>query len=397
MITPSFNITATERVLPKLALDFTTASLDPRITFTRAGNTATVINSLGLIAPINADLPRFDFNPVTLACRGLLIEESRTNLVPISSNFSSASWSAFVNKTITSNSTTSPDGTVNATTLSSPAGNGIQYQGIAISANTTYTGTVFAKAINGTQIRCQLVSSGGAGVVYNQLLTISSGVNFGDGWYRLSFSLTTATGDTQIQMRLITDTSGNPVYIWGAQLETGAFATSYIPTVASQVTRNADVATMTGTNFSDWFNATEGTFVSYSVSNSASTASTRLGIAVSDGTSANRMVTVIGSATQTRSIVTASSSLQADLYSTVTSVNNTQLKTALGYKTDNFLSNANAGTTQSDTLGTVPTVTTAYLGASEAGTNTFMLNGTIQKIFYYPQCLTSAEVQAFTK
>jgi hypothetical protein len=109
------------------------------------------------------------------------------------------------------------------------------------------------------------------------------------------------------------------------------------------------------------------------------------------------MVTAIGSATQTRSIVTASNSLQADLYSTVTSVNNTQLKTALGYKANNFLSNANAGTTQSDISGTVPTVTTAYFGASEAGTNTFMLNGTIQKIFYYPQCLTSAEVQAFTK
>jgi hypothetical protein len=54
---------------PRLALDFTGANLDPCITFTRAANTATVTNSAGLIAPINADLPRFDYDPITLACR----------------------------------------------------------------------------------------------------------------------------------------------------------------------------------------------------------------------------------------------------------------------------------------------------------------------------------------
>ena len=57
MITPSYSLTATERVLPKLALDFTTASLDARVTFTRTGNTATVVNSSGYVVPINANLP----------------------------------------------------------------------------------------------------------------------------------------------------------------------------------------------------------------------------------------------------------------------------------------------------------------------------------------------------
>jgi hypothetical protein len=60
MITPSFALTATERVLPRLALDFTTASLDSRVTFTRAGDTATVTNSSGYVTAINANLPRFD-------------------------------------------------------------------------------------------------------------------------------------------------------------------------------------------------------------------------------------------------------------------------------------------------------------------------------------------------
>ena len=81
MITPSFALTATERVLPRMALDFTTATLDPRVTFTRTGDTATVTNSSGVITAINANLPRFDFDPTTLVCKGLLIEEARTNLL----------------------------------------------------------------------------------------------------------------------------------------------------------------------------------------------------------------------------------------------------------------------------------------------------------------------------
>jgi hypothetical protein len=81
MITASFGLTATERVLPRLALDFTTATLDARVTFTRTGDTATVTNSSGVIVGINANLPRFDYDPTTLACKGLLIEDPRTNLL----------------------------------------------------------------------------------------------------------------------------------------------------------------------------------------------------------------------------------------------------------------------------------------------------------------------------
>ena len=80
MITPAYSPTATERVLPRMALDFTTGVLDPRVTVTRALNTATRVNSSGLVEIVNANLPRFDYDPVTLAPKGLLIEEARTNL-----------------------------------------------------------------------------------------------------------------------------------------------------------------------------------------------------------------------------------------------------------------------------------------------------------------------------
>ena len=79
MITPSFPLATARRALPNLDLDFTAASLDARVTVTRANNTATVINSSGVIAVVNANLPRFDHDSVALTCKGLLIEASRTN------------------------------------------------------------------------------------------------------------------------------------------------------------------------------------------------------------------------------------------------------------------------------------------------------------------------------
>ena len=113
MITPAYSPTATERVLPKMALDFTTGTLDSRVSVARAGNTATRINSSGKIEIVNANLPRFDYDPATLAPRGLLIEEQRTNLLLRSEEFDNASW-AKTNATITVNATTAPDGTTTA-------------------------------------------------------------------------------------------------------------------------------------------------------------------------------------------------------------------------------------------------------------------------------------------
>jgi len=389
MITPSFGLTATERVLPKLALDFTTASLDSRITFTRAGNTATRINSSGYVETVAADIPRFDYDPVTLVCKGLLIEESRTNLLNYSQTFGTSggaqnNWADSANLQRVSTTRTSPDNTGNALEIKA---NGAANQTIistaAAGSSAARSFSVWLKRVTGTGDIQYTLDNGSNWTT--QAITTS--------WVRYTFAATTA--NQQVGVRITTD--GDVIQIWGAQLEAGAFATSYIPTTTGTAQRNADVATMTGTNFSSWYNATEGTLVSYSISNTANAASTRLGLGVSDGTTSNRIVPVIGSATQTRALVTNSGVLQADLYSTVTSPYNTLLKTAIAYKQNNFLANANAGTTQTDTVGNVPTVTTGYLGSSEAGTNTFMLNGTLQKVFYYSQCLTSAEVQAFTK
>jgi hypothetical protein len=187
--------------------------------------------------------------------------------------------------------------------------------------------------------------------------------------------------------RLSANTSTDTLYFWGAQIETGAFATSYIPTVASQVTRNADVVTMTGTNFSDWYNASEGTFVA-----NLQAVNGRL-LSANDGTGSNRLLAVNrASATLFSASITDATVAQASLTSTVADTSVVSL-VSLAYKADSFAFCVNGGIVQTDNVGTVPTVNQLQIGreATFAGTCWF------RQIRYYPQRLINAEVQAFTK
>jgi hypothetical protein len=422
MITPSFNLTATERVLPKLALDFTTASLDSRVSFTRASNTATRVNSLGLIELVNADLPRFDFNPVTLVCRGLLIEETRVNFLLQSEAFGTSPWTtASQNASITQNSTTSPDGQVTADTFTDNATSAIHrvsqtvttantnqkvfscfakyssLQWITLSASTS-TGTWAGAKFDIQNGVLGSISQQGAGWTANS----SSITNFGNGWFRCVLVYTPgASGATPLLVSGATDGTtfttsqrGSEVYsgtdssafVWGAQLEDGAFATSYIPTVASQVTRSADVATMTGTNFSDWFNATEGTFVAKSDTVDA----TNFPKTLYAGT-ANDAVYLDTRTVSVRSIIVAATVAVLAKTSTKLAVN----IFSAAYKLNSHNAGFNGAAVTAATSGAIPTgITSMSIGS---GLSSNFANGHIYRIDYYPQRLTDAELRAFTK
>jgi hypothetical protein len=333
MITPSYGLTATERVLPKLALDFTTASLDLRVTFTRTGNTATVTNSSGVIVGINADLPRFDYDPTTLVCKGLLIEESRTNVL--------------LNSSI--------DGTSLATqivTVTAAARTLSFYGSGTIVLSGTHSATVNGSGAYPTRTTLTFTPSAGA-------LTL------------------TVTGTVQF-----------------AQLETASYATSFIPTEATAVTRNADLVKMTGTNFSDWFNATEGTFQIEATTFATSYANAGVIFNVNDTTGTNQMGTQRTSALVSNSFVTESASQQ---YTGTLGalVINTPFKVALAYKLNNVAAGTNGAATPTDTSCNVPIVNQINIG--NRYDNGRFLNGWFQKINFYNQRITNAELAAFTK
>jgi hypothetical protein len=412
MITPSFALTATERVLPKLALDFTTASLDSRITFTRTGATATVVNSSGLIQSVAADTPRFDYNPITLACNGLLIEESRTNTFQYTIAFTTGYWSFGGVTGVVGQ--TSPDGTGNGTKLEEDATTGnhqINRATITLSATTAYTISIFLKAAERTKFAVVTTSDGIAtqrSTVDLTAQTNSNGTitNFGNGWFRVTQTFTTVTGtNTQVRFRLVdasgsesyAGTLGDGLYIWGAQLEAGAFATSYIPTTTAALTRNADVATMTGTNFSDWYNATEGTFSATLQSLSNSAASGGRAFCVNDNTAASSYILVwVTSASQMRSRLFTGGATQYQFsFTNDPSAENT-ITTA--YKVNNFAGANNGGTVSTDASGTLASPAPTQLVLTGDGTGTTeQYKGHLKQLLYWPQRLTNAEVQAFSK
>jgi hypothetical protein len=413
MISPSFSLTATERVLPRMALDFTTASLDSRVTFTRTGNTATVVNSSGLIAPINADLPRFDFDPTTLVCKGLLIEEARTNLSLYSEDLTNVLWIK-TGSTISANAILAPSGSVVADKIVEDTSTGVHSISQFIPIPTTsYSFSFFAKAAERSKI--SFAGGGFAGQGFAATFDLSNGTMFANtggkatispypnGWYRCNVSFTASNGAI-IAFNLVTDaglgnytgngTSG--VYFWGAQVEVGAFATSYIPTVASTVTRTADVASMTSTNFSSWYNATEGacTFAGLFITNAnKETGSFRRLFAVSDGTTNNTMQNVaLGTALLIRSEELIAGVFTA--FSTVATPS-TDFNYAFAYKAASQALAISGGTTATSTAAALPTVSQLNIGC--AGGGTFQMCGWIKKLAFYPQRLINAEVQAFSK
>ncbi len=328
MITPAFGITATERVLPRLALDFTTASLDPRITFTRSGNTATVINSSGVITAVNADTPRFDYNPSTLVCQGLLIEEPRTNVL----------LNSLINGT--NLATQSVTVTAAARTLSFYGTGQIALSG-AHSATVTGTGAY--------PTRTTLTFTPSAGTL---TLTVTGTVQF-------------------------------------AQLELGSFATSFIPTTTTALTRNADQAVMTGTNFSSWYNATAGTVVvNATATGTAAYTFTMCGA----GNSGNDALYNYVSTNYTTQSFTGGV-LQANVNNGV--VGGSAAKISVAYASNNFGTAANGGSTTTDASYTQATMDKMRIGASANNTITGIVY--VRTLSYYPQRLTNAELQAFSK
>jgi len=180
--------------------------------------------------------------------------------------------------------------------------------------------------------------------------------------------------------------------VQNAQLEAGSFATSYIPTVASQVTRSADAASMTGTNFSSWFNASEGTlyanatFVAPAIAGSAGVA------AIGNGSSAESIAIYKSNSLSLSGDVRAAAATQASFAQSFTA---TACKGAIAYRINSFNFSTNAAIGIDDTNGVVPTVTSLFIG-SVYSTTSFPTNGTIKNITYYPRRLSNYELQAIT-
>lgn len=274
---------------PALLIDLSnTQKLDPRIAFSRA-STGTFYDANGLLRTAPDNVARFQFDPVTGVSEGLLRENQATNLFTRSEEFDNASWTK-TNATVTANTIVAPDGTLTGDVIVETTANGVHAcsQTPTASASTPYTVSVYfnrgSNSRNGyIQANNNIGGTGGAVFAWFDLdagtasavtdlvagftSKIAKITDVGGNWYRCELTFTTVTSTTSLAIftgvyngaRSYTGDGVSGIGIWGAQVETNTYPTSYIKTVASQVTRAADTARLTNV---DAYNTAEFTAVS---------------------------------------------------------------------------------------------------------------------------------------
>lgn len=222
-----------------------------------------------MTAPANA--PRLDFDAVTREPSGFLVELGATNLLVRSEEFDQGPWAnGLGNCSVTANVAVAPSGAVSGDlVLAAAAGAAsIDYRSNnAVTVGSTYTASIYVKAASalvrvGLSVDVAWAQGGtsfdlvGNGTVVAGPGSIS---HVGNGWYRLTTTATLTQQRADVGLTFTATSNQSGFYVWGAQLETGSFATSYIPTTSAQVTRAPDIANITGSNFTSWYNYQEGT------------------------------------------------------------------------------------------------------------------------------------------
>lgn len=371
-------------------------TLAPYVTFTRA-STATYFDSAGVMQTAGINEPRYDYDPDTLAYRGLLVEEQRTNLLTYSADFSNAAWPTW-DYVITANDIAAPDGTTTAdkiTATATPA---------ALTRAFTATSTSHAFSIY-IKYGTTPASSNDIAIRNNTTATILASMSFAgaqiissnsiretlsDGWYRITVWATTGitVGDNLGLYFGATGaiTDGQYWYVWGGQLEAGSFATSYIPTTSAAVTRAADTAVVS--DLTDiGYNASEGTLYVEGYTAPGIGASNISLVSVNDNT-ANELIALrhlSGGTTHDFAVVDGGVTQVDTAGVSVTA--SSAIKAAIAWKANDFAQSVNGGAAQTDATGTIPTVDRLTFGA---------FNGRLKTLRYYPRRLSNAELQELT-
>ncbi len=364
--------------------DFTTGVLDSRFTFTRASTTATYINSSGYVTTAGTNVPRFDHDPTTQAPRGLLVEGQATNLLNWSESFATSggtnnNW-ADTSITRTTGQADPANGTT-AIRFTASAGNATVISSAAIGTSAARTFSVWLRRVTGTG-NIQYTQNNGTNWT-TQAITAT--------WTRYTF---THTVDHRVGIRIVT--SGDAIEMWGAQLETGSGASSYIPTGASQATRNADSCVMTGTNFSSWYTQSQGTLLVAGRTSAIYVDSAGFDFpAILTVDSNNHIGAAVWNGVA-YGIVRAGGAFRLNYATLATVNNNSAFKTAIAFANADYAGVANNGSPVTASSGSPPTtLNTLALGSNRAGTGNAYF-GHVSLVKFWPTRLDNATLQSLT-
>ena len=391
------------------------------ITFTRT-TTASYFSADGLLKTAAINEPRIEYNPITGECKGLLIEESRGNLLTYSEQFENAAWGK-LRLSVVDNVAVAPDGTLTGDKLIEDTQTGWH----TISSNRSFTSGVlytlsgYYKAAERTMVLIRLGNIGASfpgGIDHQAIFDLSTGTivstgtalthvsitPVGNGWYRCGIAASAqATSTDSVHPALIARSDGvssyqgdgtSGIYIWGAQLEAGPFPTSYIKTEASAVTRGADNASVTGANFSSWYRQGEcGLLCEFSVPYAGGTSNA---VRICDNSENNRIALqgFASGAPRNRFLLTKDGTTVYGAEATLNA--NIKNRHTLGINEGVVFAARNGefatgGLTPSSMPNNVNRLT---IGAARTSAH---LNGHISRLTYWPKRLTNTQLQELSK
>jgi hypothetical protein len=380
-------------IRPTLDLNFAaTKVLDDRIAF-RRDSTGTYYGDDGLLKYATNNVPRFDHDPDTGESLGLLIEESSTNLISGAGGYGSD----IRNGTSLGNAPTStvvdditlPDGTVGQVRrlqIHSSGNSGMRWGSTSGgNANTAYSASVWARATSGTATAILDVNDQG-NISYN--LT--------EEWVRMTV---TATRPDPYQFMDVMGSAGHDFYLWGFQLENKGFVSSYIPVESymSNNNRAADLTKITGTNFTDFYNQTEGSTVFEAKTFKGIPGNVYYGEIGRSSSNRNIMYRNTSSGNAILYYTSGGSTVVNGLSSGAPSQVNTNVVTAYAYKENDFGVFASGGYSSTDTSGNVTDNATSFSIGMNNINNGEQLNGTIKRLSYYNKRLPNAQLQGLTQ
>jgi hypothetical protein len=423
-------------ITPSLSLNFARSKkLDPRITFTRTSS-ATRINETGLVEVVPANAPRFDhsYDSVSGSVRslGLLVEESRSNLLIGSEDIENSTDWFRSNCGVSTNITTAPNGTLTAEKIvddNTINQRWVRRRVVGVATNTLVTASVFFKfdptnsSARGFSLVVTDAETGGSSyssinirtngsITFTQDFPNTTGglVALPNGWYRSHVTFTNGSiSQLSVRLQPLLDSNGAAVYqgdgssgvfVWGAQLEQGAFPTSYIPTTNSTVTRTADNVSMVGENFSSWYNQSEGSIHSI-ISLTRQMTTDGSGTWTLDNGNFARGISLYHASAPNVRVATRDATFQ-QTSGDVSSVDLSKLKSCtniLKSVTSESISCHNGIFTGITTYSLDVNINRLLIGLNNiiGNPSNNYFNGTISQLTYYPRRLTNAQLVTLTR
>jgi hypothetical protein len=371
-------------------------------------STKYVLGSGGTIISYATDEPAFEFN-ADGSYKGLLVEPAATNIIKYSEDFRNTAdagetrpWSYAATGTgitpiVTHNYATSPDGTTNATRIQLDLDGGTTSNDISqvgqsqtITSSTVYTASIWMKSADGNSYDVAIdINSGG---VPSLVATVTN------QWQRFEVTDTSVSTAGFLRIRLRGDESTSDsadILVWGAQLETGPIATSYIPTTTASVTRNKDDITLGSA--SSLIGQTEGTLY-VEVDWRLTTGTTQALLEASDGSLDNRVqIYNQGGSVQLRMLANVNGGTEEVNQGVDSSGFSGIQKIAFAYKTDDFELYRNGSSIATDTTGSLASLATLTdIDLGQNSNTDVQANMWIRAVALYPKRLSDAECEALT-